>query len=79
MTKYYTFIEPADDGVTPVYTTWTAEQILVFYWDYWKKAMDKKFGEGYYKTTKDNCVDDFVVAHWAWVSDEHGREINYPA
>ena len=47
-------------------TEMTEQAILGFFWDYWKSKMDAKFGLGYDKTTKENCIEDWVVDNFAW-------------
>lgn len=68
--KYYKWQEPdfnhQGEYVGPKTYIWSEEQILEDYWDHWKRLMDKKWGEGYELTTKEECVKDFVVVHWAW-------------
>lgn len=45
----------------------TEEEILDFYWNFWKQQMDKKFGPDYHLTTKENCIDEWVIVNWAWL------------
>ena len=44
----------------------TEEEIIAEYFPYWKTAMVKKFGEGHELITHENCIEDWVVVHWAW-------------
>jgi len=69
--KYYTIVEPTSaDDTTPVYTTYSEEEILKEYWDYWYARMCNKFGkdvvDGTY--TSADCIDDWITVHWAWES-----------
>lgn len=70
--KYWTIVEPGDDGVSPVYETLSDQEILDQYWDYWYGRMCEKFGKDHVDATytKQDCIDDWVVVHWAWESDD---------
>ena len=35
------------------------------YFDYWKSKMQIKFGADSELITKENCIEDWVVIHWA--------------
>ena len=35
------------------------------YFDCWKEKMESKFGAGSELITKENCIEDWVVIHWA--------------
>lgn len=35
------------------------------YFDYWKSKMESKFGVDSELITKENCIEDWVVIHWA--------------
>lgn len=69
--KYWTYVELGDDGVSPVYETLSDQEILDRYWDYWYGRMCEKFGKDHVDATytKQDCIDDWVVVHWAWESD----------
>lgn len=65
--KTYQFYEyHPDDEVTDVLMEWTEDDILEYYWNYWNERMVKKFGYGHELITKENCIEDFVIIHWAW-------------
>lgn len=70
--KYWTYVEPGDDGVSPVYTTLSEQEILDQYWDYWYGKMCEKFGKEEVDTNwcKQDCIEDWVIIHWAWQSDD---------
>lgn len=70
--KYWTIVEPGNDGVSPVYITLSEQEILNQYWDYWYGQMCKKFGKDEVdeKWTKQDCIDDWIVVHWAWESGD---------
>ena len=48
----------------------TEKEILDEYWDFWHTAMVKKFGKGHELITEQNCIEDWVVVHWAWEKNE---------
>jgi hypothetical protein len=60
----WTYVEPGADGLTPVYTTLTDEQILTHYWPWWSAQM-LRAGK-LLCATEACCIEDFVVVHWAW-------------
>lgn len=70
--KYYTICYPGEHG-QHVQETFSEIQILQSYFDYWFGKMREvnKLDE----VTIQNCIEDWVVGHWAWSSDEVGNEI----
>jgi len=44
----------------------TEQDILDVYWPYWKEKMEHKYGKNSDMITHENCIDDYVVVHWAW-------------
>lgn len=44
--------------------TLTDDEILEFYYSEWAKAMVRAGKRD--KISKENCIQDFVVVHWAW-------------
>ena len=62
---YWEYREPYPDKPTEM----TEEQILDVWWDYFKTRMDRVFGENYFQTTKEECIEDWVVINWAWPKD----------
>ena len=69
--KYWTIVEPGNDGVSPVYTTLSDQDILKEYWNYWYGKMCEKFGKEHVDANycPQDCIDDWIVVHWAWESD----------
>ena len=59
---YWEYKEPYPEEPTEM----TEQAILGFFWDYWKGKMDAKFGLNYHLTTKEACIEDWVVVNWAW-------------
>lgn len=70
--KYYTICYPGEHG-QHVQETFSEYQILQSYFDYWYQQMRKvdKLDEISIK----NCIEDWVVGHWAWTSDELGNAL----
>jgi hypothetical protein len=44
----------------------TGKKILDYYWGIWYIKMIKKYGEGHYSITEQNCIDDWVAIQYAW-------------
>lgn len=65
--RTFEYIEPGGErGETYEKITITDEEILAIYWNHWKSLMVSKFGPDHELITKENCIDDFVVVHWAY-------------
>ena len=65
--KYYSYIvEYSEEG--PVIITNSEQEIIDEYYGYWYKRMRDKFGKEHVDAnyTKQDCIDDWVVTHWAW-------------
>lgn len=74
--KYYSVAYPDEDG-NDVVETLSEQDILDEYWEYWSSRMIKKYGQEYFDTTFSvkECIEDWIVVHWAWESDDAGTEI----
>ena len=44
----------------------TEDEILDEFWNYWFLKMKNKYGQNHYLITKENCIKDWCVEHWAW-------------
>lgn len=71
--KYYSYNEydpdsPLADHTGGYVVTLSEEEILNQYWDYWYGRMCQKFGKDEVDDiyNKQDCIDDWVVVHWAW-------------
>ena len=66
--KYYSIAYP--DGDNDVVETLSEAEILSEYWDYWYELMCKKYGKDEVDAnySKQDCIDDWVIVHWAWES-----------
>lgn len=64
--KYWTIAYPDREG-RDVIETLSEDEILKEYWDYWYGRMCEKFGKEYTDAnyTKQDCIDDWTVVHWA--------------
>lgn len=68
---YWTICFPGEFGQN-VTETWSESQIILSYWDYWRQRMVHA-GKNPELITCANCIDDWVVLHWAVKTDEHGK------
>ena len=73
--RYWTIAEPKDpekDDFSPEYFTYSDEEILKEYWDYWYGRMCDKFGKEHVDAnySPQDCIDDWVIVHWAIESKE---------
>lgn len=59
----WTYVEPGDDGVTPVYVTLSEEQIIAEYYAWWSEQM-LRIGKAD-QISAQNCIEDWVTVHWA--------------
>lgn len=70
--RWYTYNEPSDNGDNEVHTV-NEEWIMVNYFPWWSGEMRRR-GKGP-QISKENCIEDWIVTHWAWESDRQGRAI----
>lgn len=69
MSKYYTFAQPkSKDNMEPEYQTFSEDEILEMHWDYFLDKV-RKLGIDERNVNKFDCIDDWVVTHWAWEVD----------
>ena len=61
--KTYGYHEPTPEG--DIFVIKTEQEIIDCWWEYWKSKMEMKYGEGHELITKENCIDDWIVIHWA--------------
>lgn len=63
--RTWRYVEPASDvDLTPVYYTFTDDEIVAMYWDYWSEQM-RRAGK-LLMVTREHCIMDWVVVNWAW-------------
>lgn len=58
-------MEPVGENGEDELIVHTEKEILDMYWDYWYAQMVRKYGQGHYLITEQNCIDDWVVTHYA--------------
>ena len=76
MTKKWTYVEPNEDGVSPVYTTLSEKEIIGRYWDWWYNEIVKRKGKEIADScTEQDCIDDFVTVHWAWEEEDNAKNL----
>ena len=46
------------------------EYVIQEYWPFWYEQMLKKFPPGHKFITKENCLEDWIAAYWAWEIDD---------
>jgi hypothetical protein len=66
--RRWSYVEPGDDGVTPVTVTMTDDDIIRDYYAWWKGEMERA-GKTHL-ISEQHCIDDFVVVHWAQLVEE---------
>ena len=64
--RYWSYNEQAGSG--NIVVTVSEDEILNQYWPWWYVKMCEKFGREVVDSdyTKQDCIDDWVVVHWAW-------------
>ncbi len=60
--RTWRWVEPGENN-EPVYQTMTDADILREYFPYWKQQMERVCLQDL--ISEQNCIDDFVVVHWA--------------
>lgn len=70
--KYYTIIYPGEFG-QHIQETFSEEQILKSYWEYWKGRMQSV--NRHELINENNCIEDWKVEHWAEETDEFGNKL----
>jgi|APFre7841882793_1041355.scaffolds.fasta_scaffold20086_2 hypothetical protein len=64
--QYWTICYPGDKGEV-VYETLSDNDIIKQYYPHWRGKMIEKYGQEEYDKTwsEKDCIDDWVVVHWA--------------
>lgn len=65
--RYFTFVQPKEDSMDPEYITMSEDEIRKEYYPYWKKQI-VKVGKSLNDYCFEDCLDDWVITHWAWES-----------
>jgi hypothetical protein len=70
--KYWTIVFPGEHG-QHVQETWSEDQIIASYWDYWcGKMTNVKKTE---LISRERCIDDWRFVHWAQQTDQWGTPL----
>ncbi len=72
--KYWTIAFPGEFG-QHVTETWSEDQIIKSYYSYWTQKMIIA-GKGA-EVSRENCINDWCVVHWAAETDEFGCPMEY--
>lgn len=74
--RYYSYNEynpdsPLADKTGGYVVTLSEEEIRKEYYPYWYGRMCEKFGKEHVDKTYcfEDCLDDWVIVHWAWLSE----------
>lgn len=67
MQRYFRIVEPIDESMEPIEKVVSEQEILVTYWKYWKGRMEEyaKKHTPRAEITRDNCIEDWCIIHWA--------------
>lgn len=74
--KFYRYVEPGEDGVTPVFTTMSVEEIIDTFYPYWCEQMRKVHKENL--ISPKSCLEDWIVVHWAWEVPARDTPLEFP-
>lgn len=74
--KYYTMCYPGEYGQN-VQETFSEFQILKSYFPYWCHKMCEV--NKHKEISIDRCIEDWIVVHWAWETDQFGNRIEEDA
>lgn len=55
--------------------TFSEDQIIESYYDYWSKRMMLK-EQNDANLDHQRCIEDWCVVHWAWETNKHGEKID---
>lgn len=70
--KYWTIAFPGEHG-QHVQETWSEEQIVKSYYSYWAQKMIMAGLDA--DISRERCIDDWTVVHWAMETDQWGNKI----
>lgn len=67
--KYWSISYP-DENDNDVVETLSEDEIIAQYYPYWSSRMIEKYGQKEFDEiwSKKECIEDWVVVHWAWES-----------
>ena len=68
--RYWTIVFPGEHN-QHVQETWSEDQIIASYYQYWaNKCINAVVNPDF--ITRENCIHDWRVVHWAMETDEFG-------
>jgi|LakMenEpi03Aug12_release.lakeMendotaPanAssembly.Ray.scaffolds.fasta_scaffold625868_3 hypothetical protein len=70
--KYWTIVFPGEFG-QHVQETWSEDQIIKSYYTYWSTKMIQNVKDA--DLSRDKCIEDWIVIHWAIETNEFGRDL----
>lgn len=70
--KYYTIVYPGEFN-QHIQETFSEEQIIKSYFDYWSGKM-KEIGKEH-MINREKCIEDWAVIHWAVETDQFGTKL----
>jgi hypothetical protein len=72
--KYWTIVFPGEFG-QHVQETWSEDQIIKSYYTYWSTKMIQNVVDP--DLSRENCIADWCVVHWAVETDQFGCPTEY--
>ena len=72
--RYWTIVFPGEHG-QHVQETWSEDQIIKSYYTYWSTKMIQA---GKDDISREHCIDDWCVVHWAQQTDQWGTPLVGP-
>ena len=73
--RYWTIVFPGEHG-QHVQETWSEDQIIASYYKYWSIKMIASGHDD--DISRENCIDDWCVVHWAQQTDQWGTPLVGP-
>jgi len=64
--SYNEYIADNDNTESTGVKTVSEKEIRVNYYPKWLERMKAKYGDDEAKLTFENCLEDFIIIHWAW-------------
>lgn len=68
---YYTIVYPGEFG-QHIQETWSEDQIIKHYFLEWSNKMKLKHPN---KINKENCINDWVILHYATKTNQFGEKL----
>jgi hypothetical protein len=70
--RYWTIVYPCELG-QHVQETLSEDQIIQTYYTYWATNMIQNVKDP--DLSRERCIDDWIVVHWAQETDEFGNKL----